>query len=77
MKLSVEAVEAGQVDFKALAGSAGNQPAGHQFAGHQVETGRHGWDHGHDAAPVPVDYAHAMMALIGVPDGHHQDALAA
>jgi hypothetical protein len=46
----------------------------HQFAGHQVETGRHGWDHGHDAAPIPADYGHAMMALIGIPDGHHQDA---
>jgi hypothetical protein len=60
------------LDFKALAGTAVNQPAVHH-----VEMGRHGWDHGHDAAPVPVDYAHAMMALIGVPDGHHQDALAA
>ena len=70
----VSASASDSLDFKALAGSAGNQPAGHQFAGHQVETGRHGWDHGHDAAPVPADYGHAMMALIGVPDGHHQDA---
>ena len=66
----VSASASDALDFTALAGNAGSRAAGHP-----VETPHHGAGHGHDGAhhAAPVDYAHAMMALIGVPDGHHQD----
>lgn len=73
--VSASASTSDALDFTALAGSAGKHGAGHH-AGALHPAAAHGHDGAHHTAPV--DYAQAMLALIGVPDGHHQgDYLAA
>jgi uncharacterized protein YkwD len=66
----VSASASDALDFTALAGNAGKHGAGHH-AGALHPGAAHGHDGAHQTAPI--DYAQAMLALIGVPRGHHQD----